>query len=88
MSYESRRGGIPVSGNYYYFFFAGYYATERAADVLQQYGIPARVVKSPVILQSGCSFAVLLDPADGESAAKVLAQKGLPIVHSMVKQYR
>nr|WP_283241771.1 DUF3343 domain-containing protein [Lentihominibacter faecis] len=69
-------------------FFAGYYATERAADVLQQYGIPARVVKSPVILQSGCSFAVLLDPADGESAAKVLAQKGLPIVHSMVKQYR
>jgi len=77
-----------VSGNYYYLFFAGYYATERAADVLQQYGIPARVVKSPVILQSGCSFAVLLDPADGESAAKVLAQKGLPIVHSMVKRYR
>ena len=54
-----------MSGNYYYLFFAGYYATERAADVLQQYGISARVVKSPVILQSGCSFAVLLDPADG-----------------------
>ena len=53
-----------MSGNYYYLFFAGYYATERAADVLQQYGIPARVVKSPVMLQSGCSFAVLLDPAD------------------------
>ena len=77
-----------MSGNYYYLFFAGYYATERAADVLQQYGFPARVVKSPVILQSGCNFAVLLDSADGESAAKVLAQKGLPIVHSMVKQYR
>ena len=26
-----------MSGNYYYSFFAGYYATERAADVLQQY---------------------------------------------------
>ncbi len=59
-----------MSGNYYYLFFAGYYATERAADVLQQYGIPARVVKSPVILQSGCSFAVLLDPADGGGGCK------------------
>ncbi len=66
-----------MSGNYYYLFFAGYYATERAADVLQQYGIPARVVKSPVMLQSGCSFAVLMDLSDAERAAKVLSQNGL-----------
>ena len=72
-----------MSGNYYYLFFAGYYATERAADVLQQYGIPARVVKSPVMLQSGCSFAVLMDLSDAERAAKVLSQNGLRILHTI-----
>lgn len=74
-----------MSGNYYYLFFAGYYATERAADVLQQYGIPARVVKSPVMLQSGCSFAVLMDLRDAERAAKVLSQNGLRILHTIMR---
>ena len=74
-----------MSGNYYYLFFAGYYATERAADVLQQYGIPARVVKSPVMLQSGCSFAVLMDLSDAERAAKVLSQNGLWILHTIMR---
>ena len=74
-----------MSGNYYYLIFAGYYATERAADVLQQYGIPARVVKSPVMLQSGCSFAVLMDLSDAERAAKVLSQNGLRILHTIMR---
>ena len=74
-----------MSGNYYYLFFAGYYATERAADVLQQYGIPARVVKSPVMLQSGCSFAVLMDLSDAERDAKVLSQNGLRILHTIMR---
>ena len=74
-----------MSGNYYYLFFAGYYATERAADVLQQYGIPARVVKSPVMLQSGCSFAVLMDLSDAERAATVLSQNGLRILHTIMR---
>ena len=74
-----------MSGNDYYLFFAGYYATERAADVLQQYGIPARVVKSPVMLQSGCSFAVLMDLSDAERAAKVLSQNGLRILHTIMR---
>lgn len=74
-----------MSGNYYYLFFTGYYATERAADVLQQYGIPARVVKSPVMLQSGCSFAVLMDLSDAERAAKVLSQNGLRILHTIMR---
>ena len=74
-----------MSGNYYYLFFAGYYATERAADVLQQYGIPARVVKSPVMLQSGCSFAVLMDLSDAERASKVLSQNGLRILHTIMR---
>lgn len=77
-----------MSGNYYYLFFAGYYATERAADILQQYGISARVVKSPVMLQSGCSFAVLVDLADAEAAAKTLAQNGMPILHTIAREYR
>ncbi len=77
-----------MNGNYCYLFFAGYYATEQAADVLQQYGIPARVVKSPVMLQSGCSFAVLVDLTDAEWAAKVLAQRNLPVLHTVVRNYR
>ena len=77
-----------MSGNYYYLFFAGYYTTEQAADILQQYGIPARVVKSPVMLQSGCSFAVLVDLADAERSAKVLAQNNLSILHTVARSYR
>lgn len=77
-----------MSGNYYYLFFAGYYATEQATDVLQQYGIPARVVKSPVMLQSGCSFAVLVDFADAQEAAKILARQNLPILHTILRNYR
>lgn len=77
-----------MSGNYYYLFFAGYYATEQAADVLQQYGIPARVVKSPVMLPSGCSFAVLVDFADAEETAKILARQNLPILHTAARSYR
>lgn len=77
-----------MNGNYYYLFFAGSYATEQAADVLQRYGIPARVVKSPVMLQNGCSFAVLVESVSADRAAKVLAQNHITVLHTITREYR
>ena len=77
-----------MNGNYYYLFFAGSYATEQAADVLHRYGITARVVKSPVMLQNGCSFAVLVEAADADPAAKVLAQNNITVLHTITREYR
>lgn len=76
-----------MNGNYCYLFFAGYYATEQAADVLQRYGIPARVVKSPVMLQSGCSFAVLVESVSADRAAKVLAQNHITVLQIITREY-
>lgn len=57
-------GGIPLVNKVCCFFFTGYYATAAASELLNRNYIRNRIVKSPVVMKSGCSFAVKVDNDD------------------------
>lgn len=62
-----------------YFFFSGYYAVSAASMVLNRYNIDNRIVRAPVYIRGGCSFALLIDAADEEQCCAVLQREKVNI---------
>lgn len=81
-------GGIFLTERYCYFFFSGYYVTAKAAEVLERNQICCRIVKSPVILRNGCSFALRVASEDGQICRYMIERAGIGISGSMVMNAR
>ena len=77
-----------MAKRYCYFFFSGYYVTAKAADILEIHRIDCRIVKSPVILRNGCSFALRVAAEDGDISRYMIERAGLNISGSTVMNGR
>lgn len=66
------------------FFFTGYNATAAASELLNRNQITNRIVKSPVMMKSGCSFAVRVDAGDGDLCAYIFDREGKKVTGRIV----
>ena len=62
-----------------YFLFSGYCAVATASDILQRHHIENRIVKAPIYLKGGCSFAVLVDYGYADISTRILEQEKMKI---------
>lgn len=58
--------------------------TAKAAEVLERDHIRCRIVKSPVILRNGCSFAVKVSDKDADISRYMIERSGIRISRSML----
>lgn len=70
-------GGIPLAENKCYLFFTGYNSVAAASDILDRYNIDNRIVKAPVDMRSGCSFAVYIDKADVQMCEMIFGRENM-----------
>lgn len=60
-----------------YLMFTGYYDVETASDILRRYNINNQIVRAPISMGRGCSFAVRIDAGDEEMSRYILRRKGI-----------
>ena len=67
-----------------YFFFRGYYFVDAASELLTENGIPNRIVKAPVRISNGCSFAVMTNSIDAEESSRMIRKSGIEIEQTIM----
>lgn len=72
-------GGIPLENKVCYFFFTGYYATAAASELLNRNNIQNRIVKAPVMIKSGCNFAVKVDNDDADLCRYIFDRESVKV---------
>lgn len=70
-----------MESKFLYLYFSGYYMTETVSELLNRYYIANRIVKSPVIMQNGCSFAIRINTEDMDFCLYVLEREKIKPVN-------